>query len=71
MGVGYRQAAEAVGEGAGGHRAPAVPEGRTLAWISRNRRMSRDYEFLPETPEALIYACMIRLMLKRLAKGAA
>ena len=40
---------------------------RTLAWISRNRRMSRDYEFLPETTEALIYAAMSRLMLKRLA----
>jgi putative transposase len=26
---------------------------RTFAWILRNRRMSRDYEFLPETGEAL------------------
>ncbi len=43
---------------------------RTLAWICRNRRMSRDYEFLPETTEALIYVCMMRLMLKRLARGA-
>ncbi len=43
---------------------------RTLAWICRNRRMSRGYEFLPETTEALIYVCMIRLMLRRLAKGA-
>jgi len=41
---------------------------RTLAWISRNRRMSRDYEFVPETTEALIiYAAMSRLMLKRSA----
>lgn len=44
---------------------------RTFAWISRNRRMSRDYEFLAETAEALAYVCMIRLMVKRLAKGAA
>ncbi len=44
---------------------------RTFAWISRNRRMSRDYEFLAETTEALVYVCMIRLMVKRLAKGAA
>lgn len=44
---------------------------RTLAWICRNRRMSRDYEFLPETTETLIYVAMSRLMLKRLAKGAA
>jgi putative transposase len=42
---------------------------RTFAWIMRNRRMSRDYEFLPETTEALVYVCMIRLMVKRLAKG--
>jgi transposase len=41
---------------------------RTFAWISRNRRMSRDYESLPETGEALIYVTMVRLMLKRLAK---
>lgn len=44
---------------------------RTFAWIMRNRRMSRDYEFLAETTEALVYICMIGLMLKRLAKGAA
>lgn len=44
---------------------------RTFAWISRNRRLSRDYEFLAETTEALVYVCMIRLMVKRLATGAA
>jgi putative transposase len=44
---------------------------RTFAWILRNRRMSRDYEFLAETTEALIYVTMIRLMLRRLAKGTA
>src|SRR5215211_970555 len=43
---------------------------RTFAWIARNRRMSRDYEFLAETTEALVYLSMIRLMLKRLVKGA-
>jgi putative transposase len=43
---------------------------RTFAWISRNRRMSRDYEFLAQTTEALIYVTMIRLMLKRLVQGA-
>ena len=26
---------------------------RTFAWISRNQRMSRDYEFLAETTEVL------------------
>ena len=44
---------------------------RTFAWICRNRRMSRDYEFLLETGKALINMTMIRLMLERLAKGAA
>jgi putative transposase len=44
---------------------------RTFAWILRNRRMSRDYEFLAETTEALIYVCMVRLMVKRLANEAA
>jgi len=42
---------------------------RTIAWIMRNRRMSREYEFLSETTEALIYVAMIRLMLRRLAKA--
>ena len=41
-----------------------------FVWILRNRRMSRGYEFLPETGEALFYVTMIRLMLKRLAKEA-
>jgi len=44
---------------------------RTFAWILRNRRMSRDYEFLAETTEALIYVAMIRLMVRRLAKRTA
>lgn len=44
---------------------------RTFAWILRNRRMSRDYEFLAETTEALIYVAMVRLMVRRLAKGTA
>ena len=42
---------------------------RTIAWIMRNRRMSRDYEFLAQTTEVLVYVAMIRLMLRRLAKG--
>jgi len=34
---------------------------------SRNRRMSKEYDFLPTSSEAWIYMSMIRLMLKRLA----
>jgi len=42
---------------------------RTFAWLTRARRLSRDFERLPETSEAFIYLAMIRLMLKRLAKA--
>jgi putative transposase len=41
---------------------------RSFAWIGRNRRMSKDYEFLPATSEAWIYLSMVRVMLKRLAQ---
>jgi len=39
---------------------------RTFAWLGRNRRLSKDYEALPETEEAFVYASMVRLMLRRL-----
>ena len=41
---------------------------RTFAWLSRCRRLSKDYEALSETTEAWIYSAMTRLMLKRLAR---
>ena len=41
---------------------------RTFAWLGKYRRLSKDYEALPETSEALIYAAMSRLMLRRLAR---
>jgi putative transposase len=41
---------------------------RTFAWIGRNRRMSKEYEFLPTTSETWVYLSMLRLMLKRLAR---
>lgn len=40
---------------------------RTFAWLGRYRRMSKDYEALPETTRANIHIGMTRLMLARLA----
>ncbi len=39
---------------------------RTLSWLTQNRRLSKDYELLPEVSETMIYVAMIRLMLRRL-----
>jgi transposase len=42
---------------------------RTFSWIDHNRRMSKDYErFLCASSEALVYAAMIRLMMRRLTR---
>lgn len=40
---------------------------RTLAWIVRHRRLTIDYEALPATSEAFVYAAMVRIMVRRLA----
>jgi putative transposase len=40
---------------------------RTFAWWNQYHRLSKDYELLPEMSKSIIYAVMIRLMLKRLA----
>ena len=40
---------------------------RTFAWLGRCRRLSKDYEALPETSEAWLQVAMIHLMLKRLS----
>jgi putative transposase len=42
---------------------------RTFAWLSHNRRLSKDYERLCATGEAFVYAAMTRLMVRRLARA--
>jgi transposase len=41
---------------------------RTLAWISRNRRLGRDFERYARTAAAFIRLAMIRIMLQRLTR---
>ena len=40
---------------------------RTLSWISRCRRLDRDYERLPAHAEAMVHWAMIGIMIRRLA----
>jgi putative transposase len=41
---------------------------RTFAWLGRNRRLSKDYEFCVQTAEAMIDIAAIRLMINRLTR---
>ena len=41
---------------------------RTFGWLGRCRRLSKDYEYLPQTSEAMIRVAMIHLMVRRLAR---
>jgi len=43
---------------------------RTFSWLVRNRRLTRDYERMTATSEAMIKVAMIRLMLARLTRSA-
>jgi transposase len=63
-----------------GQEPPEVPRGfhvlprrwvveRTLGWLGRWRRTSKDYEYLPETSACVIYLAMSRVMLRRLAES--
>ena len=44
---------------------------RTFGWLTRCRRLSKDYEVWSATSEAWIYAAMVQLMLGRLARNPA
>src|SRR2546423_5403364 len=39
---------------------------RTFGWLNQYRRLSKDYEVLPASSEAMIYIAMTRLMLRRI-----
>ena len=43
---------------------------RTFAWISRNRRLARDFERYGRTVEAFVRFAMIRILLRRLTATA-
>jgi transposase len=40
---------------------------RSFAWLGRNRRRSKDYEYMVQTSETMIDIAAIRIMLNRLA----
>jgi putative transposase len=40
---------------------------RTFGWLGRFRRLSKDYEFLPASSEAVIYLAMVQILTRRLA----
>jgi len=42
---------------------------RSFAWLGRNRRLSKDYEYRVQTSETMIDIAAARLMLNRLAQG--
>lgn len=41
---------------------------RTFSWLSKYRRLSKDYEYHPATSEALIHIAMTHVMVRRLCK---
>jgi putative transposase len=42
---------------------------RTFSWLGQDRRMSKDYERLPESSEAFVYVAMSRLMARKMARA--
>ena len=42
---------------------------RTFSWFGQSRRLAKEYERLCATSEAMIYATMSRLLVRRLARA--
>ena len=42
---------------------------RTFGWLTRNRRLAKDFERLIETSTAMAIAAVIQLLVRRLANG--
>lgn len=42
---------------------------RTFAWLGKYRRLSKDYEALPQVSEAFIYLASIHILVRRLARS--
>jgi hypothetical protein len=42
---------------------------RSFAWLGRNRRLSKDYEYAVQTSETMIDMAAIRIMLNQLAQA--
>lgn len=42
---------------------------RTFAWLDNYRRLSKDYEYLPQSSETMVHLAMTNLMLHRLKPG--
>jgi putative transposase len=40
----------------------------TFGWLVKYRRLCKDYEYFEQTSEAVIYGCMIHIMIRRLAR---
>lgn len=41
---------------------------RTFAWLGNYRRLSKDYEYWVYTSDAMIYAALVHIMVRRLAR---
>jgi len=41
---------------------------RTFSWLYKYRRLSKDYEYHPDTSEVMIYIAMTHIMVRRLSR---